>query len=37
MGIATVAVHSEVDAKAQHVLAADEAVLLGGTSQASLI
>jgi acetyl-CoA carboxylase biotin carboxylase subunit len=30
MGIATVAVHSEVDAKAQHVLAADEAVLVGG-------
>ncbi len=30
MGIRTVAVHSEVDSKAQHVLAADEAVLLGG-------
>lgn len=34
MGIATVAVHSEVDAKAQHVLAADEAVLLGGDEPA---
>jgi len=34
MGIATVAVHSEVDARAQHVLAADEAVLLGGDEPA---
>jgi len=34
MGIATVAVHSEVDAKAQHVLAADESVLLGGDEPA---
>jgi len=34
MGISTVAVHSEVDAKAQHVLVADEAILLGGDEPA---
>jgi acetyl-CoA/propionyl-CoA carboxylase biotin carboxyl carrier protein len=34
MGISAVAVCSEVDAKAQHVLAADEAVLLGGDEPA---
>lgn len=34
LGIDTVAVYSEPDAKAQHVLAADYAVALGGTSSA---
>ena len=29
MGIATVAVHSDADARAQHVLACDEAVAIG--------
>jgi acetyl/propionyl-CoA carboxylase alpha subunit len=34
MGIATVAVHSDVDAGAPHVLAADASVLLGGAQAA---
>ena len=34
MGIATVAVHSDVDASARHVALADEAVSLGGAAPA---